>query len=106
MPFGSGMMMDGHKIQMPAPEDVIIMLESEYKMTAGKQSEFTLKILDKQTNERAQRTQVIIEIEKGLQMTAMDMTGSDMFDTAEKDNDTYGFVFHASLKDTIQYMLM
>jgi hypothetical protein len=101
MPFGGGMMgrggmmMEGGKMQMPAPEDVIIMLESEYEMTAGKQSEVTLRVLDKQTNQPAQGAQVIIGIEKGLPMTTMDMTGGGggMFDAAEKGNGTYAFAF-------------
>jgi hypothetical protein len=102
IPFGSGMMgeggelmmMEGDKMQMPAPKDVIIMLESEYEMTAGKQSEVTLKILDKQTNQPVQGAQVIVGIEKGLPMTTMDMTvGGGMFDAVEKGNGTYAFVF-------------
>jgi hypothetical protein len=98
MPFGSGMMggggmmMEGGKMQMPAPKDVIIMLESEYKITAGKHSEVTLKILDKQTNEPVQGAQVVIGIEKGLPMTTMDMTGG-MFSATEKGNGTYAFAF-------------
>jgi YtkA-like len=90
---GGGMMMEGGKMQMPAPNDVIIMLESEYKMTAGKQSEVTLKILDKQTNEPVQGAQVIIGIEKGLPMTTMDMTGGGMFSATEKGNGTYALAF-------------
>jgi hypothetical protein len=102
VPFGSGMMgkggemmmMEGGKMQMPAPKDVIIMLESEYEMTAGKQSEVTLKILDKQTNQPVHGAQVIVGIEKGLPMTTMDMTvGGGMFDAVEKGNGTYAFVF-------------
>jgi hypothetical protein len=100
IPFGSDMMgrggemmMEGGKMQMPAPKDVIIMLESAYKMTAGKQSEVTLKILYKQTNQSVQGAQVIVGIEKGLPMTTMDMTAGGMFDVVEKGNGTYAFIF-------------
>jgi hypothetical protein len=100
IPFGSGimgrggeMMMEGGKMQMPASKDVIMMLESGYEMTAGKQSEVTLKVLDKRTNEPVQGAQVIVGIEKGLPMSTMDMTGSGMFDAVEKGNGTYAFTF-------------
>jgi hypothetical protein len=98
LPFGGGgmmegMMMEGSRMQMPAPKDVIILLESEYEMTAQKQSQVTLKVLDKQTKEPMQGAQIIIGIEKGLPMTTMDMTGGGMFDAAEKGNGTYAFAF-------------
>jgi hypothetical protein len=90
---GGGMMMEGAKMQMSAPEDVIIMLESEYEVTAGKQSEVTLQVLEKQTNKPVPGAQVIIGIEKGLPMSTMDMTGGGMFNAAEKGNGTYAFTF-------------
>jgi hypothetical protein len=98
IPFGSDMMegemmMEDAKMQMPAPEDVIIMLESEYEVTAGKQSEVTLQVLDKQTNEPMPGVQVIIGIEKGLPMSTMDMTGGGMFNAVEKRNGIYAFAF-------------
>jgi hypothetical protein len=99
IPFGSSMMgggmmmMEDAKMQMPAPEDVIIMLESEYEVTAGKQSEVTLQVLDKRTNEPMPGVQVIIGIEKGLPMSTMDMTGGGMFNAVEKRNGTYTFTF-------------
>jgi hypothetical protein len=98
MPFGSGMMgggmmMEGGKMQMPAPKDVIILLESEYEMAAGKQSEVALKVLDKQTNEPVQGAEVIIAMEKGLPMSTMDMSGGSMFDAVAKGNGTYTFAF-------------
>jgi len=89
---GMSGMMEGGRMQMPVSKDVIILLESEYEMTAGEQSEVTLKVLDKQTNEPMQGEQVIIGIEKGLPMTTMDMIGG-MFDASEKGNGTYSFVF-------------
>lgn len=94
-PLGNMMigMMEGGRMQMPASKDVIIMLESEYEMSTGKQSQVTLKVLDKQTNEPVQGAEVIIGIEKGLPMTSMDMTGNNMFDAAEKGNGTYAFTF-------------
>jgi hypothetical protein len=106
IPFGSGMMgrggemmmMEDGKMQMPAPKDVIIMLESEYETTAGKQSEVTLKVLDKRTNEPVQGAQVIVGIEKGLPMSTMDMTSSGMFDAVEKGNGTYAFTFTPEFK--------
>jgi hypothetical protein len=85
-------MMEGGGMQMPVSKDVIILLESEYEMTAGEQSEVALKVLDKQTNEPVQGAQVIIGIEKGLPMTTMEMAGG-MFDASEKGNGTYAFAF-------------
>jgi hypothetical protein len=93
MEGGGGMMMEGAKMQMPAPKDVIIMLESEYQVTAGKQSEVTLQVLNKQTNEPMPGAQVIIGIEKGLPMSTMDMTGDGMFNAVEKENGKYAFAF-------------
>jgi hypothetical protein len=97
-PFGDGgmmggMMMEGGKMQMPAAKDVNIMLESEYNMTTGKQSQVILKVLDKQTNEPVQGAEVIIGIEKGLPMTTMDMMDSGMFDAVDKGNGIYTFAF-------------
>lgn len=60
---------------MQAPEDVMILLESEWKVPTGKQSEVVLKVVDKQTNSTMQGAEVVIGIEKGLPMTTMDMTG-------------------------------
>ena len=98
-PFGGGggmmggMMMEGGKMQMPAAKDVNIMLQSEYNMTAGKQSQVSLKVLDKQTDEPIQSARVIIGMEKVLPMTTMDMMGGGMFDSIEKGNGTYAFAF-------------
>jgi hypothetical protein len=99
MPFGNSGMMEGgmmmmkdDKMQMPAPKDVIILLDSEYEMPVGKQSQVILKVIDKQTNESMQGGQVIVGIEKGLPMTTMDMTGG-MFSATEKGNGTYAFEF-------------
>jgi hypothetical protein len=89
----SEMMMEGNRMRMPAAKDVIMILESEYELPAGKQSEVSIKVLDKQTNEPMQGAQVIIGIEKGLPMTTMDMTGGGMFNALEKGNGTYAFVF-------------
>jgi hypothetical protein len=99
IPFGSSMMgggmmmMEGAKMQMPVSEDVIVMLESEYEVTAVKQSEVTLQVLDKRTNEPMPGAQVIIGIEKGLPMSTMDMTGGGMFNAVEKRNGIYAFAF-------------
>lgn len=104
LPFGGGggmmegmmtttTMMEGSGMQMPAPKDVIVLLESKYEMTAQKQSEVTLKVLDKQTNEPVQGAKVIIGIEKGLPMTTMDMARGGMFDAIDKGNGTYAFTF-------------
>lgn len=96
LPFGSdmmgGMMTEDDKMQMPAAKDVIIMLDSKYEVTSGKQSQVTLKVLDKQMSEPVQGAEVIIGIEKGLPMTSMDMTGG-MFDAVERGNGTYAFMF-------------
>jgi hypothetical protein len=79
---------------MPAPEDVTILLESEYEMTTEKQSQVALKVLEKQTNEPVQGAEVIIGMEKGLPMTTMDMTrGGGTFDAVKKGNGTYTFTF-------------
>jgi hypothetical protein len=100
MPFGNGGMMEGgmmmmmkdDKMQMPAPKDVMILLESEYEMLVGRQSQVFLKVIDKQTNEPMQGAKVIVGIEKGLPMTTMDMTAG-MFSAIEKGNGTYAFEF-------------
>jgi hypothetical protein len=93
-PFDDVMMqmMQGGMMQMQAPEDVIILFESDWKVPTGKQSEVVLKILDKQTNETMQGAEVIIGIEKGLPMKTMDMTGG-MFNAEDKGNGTYAFTF-------------
>jgi hypothetical protein len=92
-PFdGMTAMMEGDRMQMPDSKDVIVLLESEYEMAAGKQSQVILKVLDKQTNEPMHRARVMIGIEKGLPMTTMEMAGG-MFDAAEKGNGTYAFAF-------------
>lgn len=89
----TGMMEEeGNRMQMPASKDVIIMLESEYEISAGKQSEVSIKVLDKQTNKPMQGAQVIIGIEKGLPMRTMEMTGG-MFNADERENGTYAFTF-------------
>lgn len=90
---GMTAMMEGGRMQMPVSKDVIMMLESNYEMTAGKQSEVSIKVLDKQTNEPMQGAQVIIGIEKGLPMATMDMAGGGMFNALEKGNGTYTFAF-------------
>lgn len=89
---GMGGMMEGGRMQMQAPEDVVIFLESESQVTAGNQTEVVLKVVDKQTNMTMQGAEVIIGIEKGLPMTTMDMIGG-MFSAAEKGNGTYAFTF-------------
>jgi hypothetical protein len=92
-PFdGMSGMMEGGGMQMPVSKDVIILLESEYEMAAGEQSEVTLKVLDKQTNEPIEGARVITGMEEGLPMTTMEMAG-DMFDASGKGNGTYAFVF-------------
>lgn len=79
-------------MQMQAPEDVMILLESEWKVPTGKQSEVVLKVVDKRTNSTMQGVEVVIGIEKGLPMTTMDMTGG-MFNAEEKGDGTYAFAF-------------
>jgi hypothetical protein len=95
-PF-NGMMMEmmgGGMMQMQPPKDVLIELESDWKVPAGKQSEVVLKVLDKQTNETMQGgAEVIIGIEKGLPMKTMDMMGNGMFNAEERGNGTYAFTF-------------
>lgn len=85
-------MMEGGMMQMQAPEDVMILLGSDWKVPAGKQSEVVLKVLDKQTNETMQRAEVLMGIEKGLPMKTMDMMGG-MFNAEERGNGTYAFKF-------------
>lgn len=85
-------MMEGGRMQMQAPEDVIIFLESESQVAAGSQTEVLLKVVDKLTNVTMQGAEVIIGIEKGLPMTTMAMTGG-MFNAAERGNGTYAFAF-------------
>jgi hypothetical protein len=88
-----GMMEGDGRMQMPVSKDVIMMLESEYELPAGTQSEVSIKVLDKQTNEPMPGARVIIGIEKGLPMTTMDMAGGGMFDVSERGNGTYTFPF-------------
>lgn len=87
-----GMMQGGGGGMMQAPEDVMILLESEAEVPAGKQTEVVLKVLDKRTNETVQGAEVIIGIEKGLPMTTMDMMG-EMFSADERGNGIYAFIF-------------
>jgi hypothetical protein len=93
-PFDGMMMemMEGGMMKMQTPEDVLILLESEWKVPTGKQSEVVLKILDKKTNATMQGAEIRIGIEKGLPMTTMDMMGG-MFNAEEKGNGTYAFTF-------------
>jgi hypothetical protein len=84
-------MMEGGMMQ--ASKDVIILLESQWDVPTGKQSEVVLRVLDKQTNETMQGAEVIIGIEKGLPMTTMDMMSGGMFNAEGKDNGTYVFTF-------------
>jgi hypothetical protein len=86
-----GMMQDG-RMQMQAPEDVMILFESESQVPAGRQTQVVLKVLDKQTNATVQGAEVLIGIERGLPMTTMDMIGG-MFNAAESGNGTYAFTF-------------
>jgi hypothetical protein len=86
-------MMEGERMQMQAPEDVIIFFQSEAEVPAGKQTEVVLKVIDKQTNATMQGAQVTIGIEKGLPMTTMDMMSGGMFNAEEKGNGTYAFTF-------------
>lgn len=86
-------MMEDDRMQMPASRDVIILLESDYEIPHGKQSEVSLKVLDKQTNDSMQGAQAVIGIEKGLPMTTMDMMSGGMFNAEEKGNGTYTFIF-------------
>lgn len=85
-------MMEGGRMQMQAPEDVMIFLESESQVPAGSQTEVVLKVVDKLTNATMQGAEVIIGIERGLPMTTMDMIGG-MFNAAERGNGTYAFTF-------------
>lgn len=85
-------MMEGGGMQMQAPEDVMIFLESQSEVPAGNQTEVVLKVVEKQTNMTMQGAEVIIGIEKGLPMTTMDMTGG-MFSANERGNGTYYFTF-------------
>jgi hypothetical protein len=86
-----GIMMQD-RMQMQAPEDVMILFESESQVLAGRQTQVLLKILDKQTNATMQGAEVLIGIEKGLPMSTMDMIGG-MFNAAEGGNGTYAFTF-------------
>ncbi len=85
-------MMEGGGMQMQAPEDVMIFLESQSYVPAGNQTEVVLKVVEKHTNMTMQGAEVIIGIEKGLPMTTMDMTGG-MFGANERGNGTYYFTF-------------
>jgi hypothetical protein len=89
---GMAAMMEGDTMQMPVSKDVIILLESEYEVAAGKQSQIIIRVLDKLTNEPMHGARVIVGIEKGLPITTMEMAGG-MFDAADKGNGTYAFAF-------------
>lgn len=89
---GMTTMMEGGGMQMQAPEDVMIFLESQSYVPAENQTEVVLKVVEKHTNMTMQGAEVIIGIEKGLPMTTMDMTGG-MFSANERGNGTYYFTF-------------
>lgn len=86
-------MMEGGRMQMQAPEDVLILFKSEWEVSAEKQTQVGLKVLDRQTNATIQGAEVIIGIEKGLPMTTMNMMNRDMFNAEEKGKGTYAFTF-------------
>ncbi|MEX0763662.1 MAG: hypothetical protein WEC35_03925 [Nitrosopumilaceae archaeon] len=69
----SGNMMSGMMSQIP--EDVIVKVTSRQTVPAGKETEITLLVLDKETKKPLSDALVIIGIEKGASMTTMNMIG-------------------------------
>lgn len=93
-PFdGMAEMMQGGMMEMQAPEDVMILFESDSDVPAGKETQIVLKVIDKQTNATMRGANVLIGIEKGLPMTTMDMMKGGMFSAEDKDNGEYAFSF-------------
>ncbi|MGI0011715.1 MAG: hypothetical protein ACREAE_09985 [Nitrosopumilaceae archaeon] len=74
---GSGNMMSGMMNQVP--KDVIVKVTSSQKVSAGKEAEIVLLVLDKESEKPLVDAQVIIGIERGSSMSTMDMMGG-MFD--------------------------
>jgi hypothetical protein len=75
--------MMGTSGMMKAPQDVIIKVESNPIIPAGKESQIKLLVLDKFTQKPITGAQVIIGIERGAAMTTMDMMGP-MFQVQEQ----------------------
>ena len=75
--MGSGDMMSGMMSQVP--EDVIVKVLSDQKVSVGKEAEIILSILDKESEKPMVDAKVIIGIERGSSMSTMDMMGG-MFD--------------------------
>ena len=69
----SGNMMSDMMSQIP--EDVIVKVTSRQTVPAGKETEITLLVLDKETKKPLSDALVIIGIEKGTSMTTMNMVG-------------------------------
>ena len=86
-------MMEGGRMQMQAPKDVIIFFQSESEVPAGEQTEVVLRVVDKNTDTAMKGAEVVIGIEKGLPMTKRDMMGNGMFDAQVRGDGTYAFKF-------------
>ncbi len=72
---------------MQAPRDVIIKLESNPIIPAGKESQIKLLVLDKFTQKPMAGAQIIVGIERGGAMTTMNMMGP-MLQAQEQSNGT------------------
>jgi len=70
---GSGDTMSGMMNQIP--KDVIIKVTSGQKVSAGKEAEIILLVLDKESEKPLADAKVIIGIERGSSMSTMDMMG-------------------------------
>jgi hypothetical protein len=101
----NGMM--GMSSMMQAPRHVIIKLESNPIIPAGKESQIKLLVLDKFTQKPMTGAQVIVGIERGAAMTTMDMMGP-MFQVQEQSDGTgvYLVTFTPILRESTLYILM
>jgi len=79
--------MTGMSSMIQASRDVIIKLESNPIIPAGKESQIKLLVFDKFTQKPMAGAQVIVGIERGGAMTTMNMMGP-MFQAQEQSNGT------------------
>ena len=82
---GGGMM---SSMMSDSPKDVIIKIVSSQQVSAGKDSQITLLVLDRNTEKPTIGAQVSLGLEEGAPMSTMNMIGS-MFDAEELGEGKY-----------------
>ncbi len=84
----SGMMGMCSTMMNTVPKDAVIRPMSSQVVTAGKQAEITVLVLDKKTNKPMNGADLPIMVERGPSMSSMDMVGQ-MFAAEEIGNGKY-----------------